>query len=747
MPPTSEPIRLSDQLAAQEERLKSKYRAGTPANEIVVQRTEAIDEILIQLLKPELGSSVSGLCLVALGGYGRRELNRYSDIDLMILYENIREENLKPIVQKILYPFWDAHFLVQATTRNLDDCRKMMEEDLKSQTALLEARAVFPQEHPLFEGLQELLKKKWRFPFQKKAFAQGKWKEHEGRTKKFGDSVCLLEPQIKEGEGGLREYHTWYWIARCFHGEEVEVQQDWEPELNFLWKLRDALHELEERRFDRLTFRAQDELAPKLGFQSSSELMRTYYREAGSLKNGCRSALEKFLGRRLTMGISKIPSAESVARHPKELCGFFTALHERGLWPKYFPEMSHWVGLTIRDAYHIYTVDMHTLKALQFVDGLAHGKESLADLKLGPIYDDLKNPHLLFWALLFHDSGKGLGDADHALAGAEIAKKVLTRLRFTAAEVATVDLLVRSHVILTRMAFLKDTEDPALLSHLATSLENREQLDLLYLLSLADLSAVSKEVLTSWKKSLLAQLHDRLTQILEGTRPEDLWLRPPIEFLEKTEKLVRRYLKEGPTFLTREETTRDGSYTDFSIVTKDAPGLFANICGCLAYRGINILEARIDTSWEGVVVDHFKLVDAQGLPIEDELRWASLQEDLAHVFAGLADVRKLLAKSKPSKWVEAGRSWPEVSPKVSLDNESSALYSLLEVEGPDRIGLLHDVALVLFENGFNIQKAKITTEGHKAIDSFYVNLPDQRKLVDFAAWKKVQQVLLEVLRR
>lgn len=286
--------------------LFERHRAGASGIEIVRALTAAVDDLLRALYR--FADATHGqrfsrlnqrLVIAARGGYGRRELNPYSDIDLLFLHDYKPGPYTEIVTEIILHALWDAGLTVGYSVRNSAECIKMAAEDLKEKTAILDARYLAGDEklYAQFDKalVADVLNRN------QQGFFKAKLEESRKRHKQYGESIYLLEPQVKEGEGGLRDLHTALWLAKVkykVHTLEELVQKAviTEPELHevnaaedFLFRVRNSLHFLSRRHFDQLTFEYQEQIAPMIGFTAtegtaaSANLMRTYYQQASTI--------------------------------------------------------------------------------------------------------------------------------------------------------------------------------------------------------------------------------------------------------------------------------------------------------------------------------------------------------------------------------------------------------------------------------------------------------------------------------
>ncbi|MBI4373484.1 MAG: HD domain-containing protein, partial [Deltaproteobacteria bacterium] len=287
---------------------------GKEVYEAMLSRSEEIDRQLISLFQAayrDLPQSLK-IALTAQGGYGRQELSLNSDIDLLILYDGKELSPLKSFTEKLLHPLWDLGLEVGFATRTVSDCHQLMQDDMTILSSLIDARYL-AGDRALFQDFEKMKGRFFSRQKERNRFFQNKMREDEERWNKYGGSVYLLEPHIKEGEGGLRDYHTLYWFDRVLWGiktprglggndllSEDDFRDFWRA-INFLWSVREELHRLAGRRQDQLLFEHQEPIARLLGFSDTPEFpgverfMQEYYRQASVVQKISRKGIRRCL--------------------------------------------------------------------------------------------------------------------------------------------------------------------------------------------------------------------------------------------------------------------------------------------------------------------------------------------------------------------------------------------------------------------------------------------------------------------
>jgi len=422
-------------------------------------------------------------------------------------------------------------------------------------------------------------------------------------------------------------------------------------------------------------------------------------------------------------------------------------MHDCGLLNRIFPEFAKVHCRVVRDFYHKYTVDEHTLLAIR-------GLESLLDpptpgrRRFTSILQEVRAPELLTLALLFHDVGKWR-EADHAQESVRLAQSMLDRLELPDDERATVEFLIREHLQMSQVAFRRDSEDPHVAARFAELVGTEEHLKLLCLMTLADVGAVSPETLTPWKEDLLwrvyVETYNRLTlgyadQLLEkdpaglavliAGRPADISEQELVTFLEG---LPRRYLStfglgavyrhvrlardihpdEVHTFLEKHDDV-----WELTLVTLDKPFLFSNISGVLSYFGMDIHRGQAMTTPHGLVLDVFEFTDDEAYLKQNAAATTEMSKMLEQAVAGSVDVT-LLLRGRMRSVLHRVRHHRR-PPVVHFDNEHSRRYTVLEIVADDAPGLLHRISRVISGQGCDVHLVLISTEGKRAIDVLHI---------------------------
>jgi [protein-PII] uridylyltransferase len=864
-------------LAAGRERVAEVHRAGGSGHAVVRLQSALMDTLVQGIFararqEAEQKHPPSPLALVAIGGYGRRELAPYSDLDLLFLHPPGEPDDFARLAsERLLYALWDLKLEVGHSVRDLAACQRAAAEDHTARTALLDLRFLAGDER-LYRELERA--QLHEIPERRiEGFIADKLREMRARRERFGDSLYLLEPNVKQSEGGLRDLQAALWVTRArfkVAGLSDILARALLPERevgelrlarDFIWRIRNELHYLAGHKSDQLTFEVQPRVAARMGFVDGEhgsgveELMRSWYLSARTVLSACDALVDRCLeaaasasresrerplpggelkvfNGRLTItdaavlrrspaalvrlfatadreGLDLYPYARdhaaqaaremspTAAADPElnqELIACFTRtgtrgrflslMHDLGVLPAVIPEFGRVTARRQNDLYHVYTVDVHSLRAVRRLFALRCG--DIPEAELTALMQGMRRPLGCYLGTLFHDVGKG-GGPDHSGRGAELAAQACLRFGIDPEDAADVEWLVLKHLRMPHLSQRRDLSDPELIHDFAEECGTFDRLEKLYLLTYADICTVGPNTWSDWKGRLLAELYQKTREVLaaEG-RP-----RPPPGTAEASGRgqaaraLAGRDAEEVASFLTamparyflsgaRDDAPahfrllrRGGGrpfaaairhrpalgHSDLAITASDRPGLLALVAGSLAAHRIDIQRAEVFSTGGGAGVmerhrdralDLFEVRGPTGGSVEPA-RWRAARADLATVLQGTEEVEALIARRlRPS--VLPQKPLPRVPTKVVVDNASARHHTVVDVYTADRIGLLYDVASTLFGLGLSVDVARISTEGHRAADAFYVRGQDGRPLEGQTA-QRVVDALVAALSR
>ena len=876
--------------------IRGAFATGANGAETVAARSAAVDELIVGLWKqavvesPVLGR---GIAVLAVGGYGRRELFPYSDVDLLYLLDGkVSEAEIKQPIRRISQQLWDCGLRLSPTSRKRSEAERFDTENAEFTIALLDHRLLTGEEAVYRRmadvGFPKMLER------ENKALAAGLAQLTSERHAKYGDTPFHLEPSIKDCPGGLRDVHVCAWLERLEDigrgsgaggvdsansglagGGLARDREEFRQAVGFLFTVRCFLHYRHERDDNTLDWHSQDAAAAMgigMGARRLEQLadpaaegveaaywMRLYFRHARSVERCLTQMLEEAAGNkprkmrwtasakaafakarrgaepvavgfRVTGGRAVLDEAAQGAGDPAEdpdvvlqlfaamarsgcglergseerisqalpllsahleegpalwrhmqeiLLGFFAGkalrvMHTLGILELLLPEFHGIDALVIRDAYHRYTVDEHTLVVIDTLHGLEQaqtGQMSVWAGRFGGILRDVQHPELMFLAALLHDTGKGRSSDNHALESAQMAENVAGRLVLDTYESELMLGLIRNHLEMSA-ALRRDIFDLDTVRAFAGKVQTLEALRMLTLFTYADIQAVHPDALTPWKAENLWRLYlatasyldrsvddervgvrigkelvDRVVALLPGRRAEvEAFLAGfPERYLRtRTPEQVRLHfemaerLADDPVQI---EFRHSPGSSGITLLARDRPLLFADMAGALAAWGMNIVTADAFGNLQGVVVDNFRFTDTFRTLEMNASEHAVFVASIHDVMAGKLAVEKLLAGRRRGR-----RKLPKVvvEARVDYDDDVSSHSTLLQVVAQDIPGLLRAISLALAECGCNIDVALVDTEGETAIDVFYITR-DGAKL-DAAEQKELKQALLAAMK-
>ncbi len=855
--------------------IKMRHKSGASGTEVVHDLSSVMD-IVVESLYSGILNELKGdgwlltghLALVAVGGYGRGELNPYSDVDIMFLHDGtVKPETVEILAQKLLYFLWDLRLDVGYSVRTPTDCIEMAAQDTTVKTALIDCRFLAGYK-PLYKILHKTVYSQI-LPKSSDGFIKEKIAEMRRRREKYGATIYLLEPNIKEGEGGLRDLQTALWVAQVKYkfddpkelvikGVLSEAEMEvYRLALDYLWRIRNELHFYTSRKSDQLSFDLQVHIASFLGYKDRGKVlavedfMRDYYRHAarvehfastltsrcvwrdeGSLKilgyfvrrpvgEGCfvlkgeliipdEAVIEKnpavlmhifelaqkhavslnirvkwLIRRSLHLVNDKFRRSKEVnqafhniLRSEKGITDTLRLMHHLEFLNEYIPEFEHIYCKVQHDLYHIYTVDIHTLFAVEQIEKILNG-ELAKELSLPcKVAKEIGKPEFLILSVLFHDIGKGEGGG-HADKGANMVPTIARRMGLAREDSERLEFLVRSHLIFAHIAQRRDLADERMIMQFALQMGTSENLKMLYLLTIADVRAVGSDVWTSWKAMLFNELYEKAFNILErgdfkleasGERARTVRRKvremveydiPAVTARAELRALPTRYLLSNPYKTIAEhlkllvklndtdivmqlQHEPENGFSNFTICTFDTHGLFANITGVMAANGINILGAHIFTGKNGKILDILQVNSAQGHLITDQNRWQKVETEMTNVLHGTMKVSELVEKRQRPTLLQP-KSVRHFPTRIEIDNEVSEDYTVVDIYTHDKVGLLYLISSTLNQLGLYIGVSKISTKVDQVLDVFYLRDIFGHKIVSEEKLEEIRNTLTKAI--
>lgn len=717
---------------------------------------------------------------MATGGYGRGELAPYSDLDVLLLHDS--PKTVATVAEQLWYPIWDAargadRIKLGHAVRTVKEAKSLASTDLDTATALLTSRHL-AGDAALTAELIGIITADWRSRRSHwlAELAAGVAQRHDAA----GEVAFLLEPNLKESSGGLRDIHALRWAeaagALIAPADRVALAQAEDRLLD----IRVALHRAAGRSGDVLLLQEQDAVAPLAGFPDSDALMAAVSAaarrvvwigdETWSRVNGLAPVAADHVlasGVMLRGGEVELDAAADPASDPllilrvartaaasgarisratlerleasapalptpwpagatEDLVGLlltgrnaipvFESLDQYHLLVRVLPEWGPVRYKPQRNAYHRFTVDRHLWEAAANAAELAHR---------------VARPDLLVLGALLHDIGKGY-PGDHTEVGVVLVRDIGPRMGLVGSDLDAVVAMVQHHLLLPDVATRRDLSDDGTINGVAAAVGNTQTLELLAALTEADSLATGPSAWGSWKRELVEVLVDRVSHVLGGGDVTEVnWrLFPTSEVLE--------LMGEGTTAI---RTTGDR----VTVVAPDRPGLFSRVAGVLSLHGLDVLsaEAHSDDAVAGrqaMAANEFRLV-----PPRDGIKWERVVADLQRALDGQLAIEARLAERartyRRRKMLAATLS----EPSVRIHNDASSNATVIEVRAPDKIGILHRIAKSLGELGLDIRHAKIQTMGNEVVDTFYVRNADRLKVTDTFHLHEIERAILHAV--
>ena len=865
------------------ERIRNRHQFGIGGQEIVLEYTNLADSVIKRIYRSTLEENIisegTPIAVLAIGGYGREDLNLHSDIDIMIVYDEkkIQLEYIEHFETQIITILWDIGFDVGHSCRSIKECIQVTVGDIFSRTSMIEARYIVGAQ-TVYQRLKRQMSKHV-FKTQVQKFLNKKIEEWESRHQAYGSTIYLQEPNIKESVGGLRDFHTAIWLTSASYNIN-KIDQLWKhniisealyqkctESINFVLHLRNELHHISGRKNDKLTFELQEEISKNLGYKDRSYilaeefLMRDYYLHAEHIyefakliidhtrhqtyslkrwltnpwpkpigdgfiiKNGeitFQKGFSKFTGHNpsrlmklfehrqkvhgtiknqfpISANIRNViatslhlidddfrgspeisESFMSILRHPKNVAITLRRMHRWQVLDHYIPEFATIRSLVKFDYFHQYTVDEHTLYAIQNLE-----EDTLKDIEEGQIFIDImqeiEKPEILRLAILLHDIGKGThNQGNHDLLSVKISIKVLKRLGLEQPDRDLVLFLVENHLHMSRIAQQRDINDIKVIQNFADLVKNERRLKMLYLLTFADIRAVSPSTWNSWNAILLQDLYIRTLEFLRGETNEfkiatlkkavtnlidqninpnsieqhfmqmprhELIFHKP-KFIATQIELVDQ-LKDAPFIISCFEEGKN--YTQLGICAPRERGDFRKIAGVLVVEDINVMSATVNTRKDGYAIYTFTvnkiehknqakktsaITSVQREKVKETLTTIWKHEELIEdIVKGTNSPIPLQTRTQPSS----------EHPEINFDNTESDQETIIDIRAKDKLGLLYAISTTLYELGLNISLAKVTTQAMMAIDSFYISDQNGQKIRDGTIREEIQHKLAEKL--
>ena len=845
------------------------HRSGAGGIHIALALTHQRDTLL-QTMYEHLTSSDDHLTVVALGGYGRKELCFSSDTDIMFLISDEQQRASATLaVQEFIHNLLDAGLDIGHSFRTIDECITLPQEDFESRMSLIEARFICGDEtifRKLISSIQEKIKEDDRTSFVHRIS-----ETRQIRHNKYGNSSKLLEPNIKNSAGGLRDIHSALWLMRgtgtipipknlgasetatlhLLKSNAVKLQftpsslRETKSSFDILLRVRNEMHIQSNSLHDTLEFSFQQRIASGLRYRTKSKrakverFMQDYYTASRSVASFCsrivdwshdrwsttvletkttklsstlviRSGrihlskhsitisnelllraflfrserhakfsfqLEDAIHRRLQF--LKPLSTESdtelfrlFLHRPNGISSALRKMNELGLLERWIPEWKPMVSFFQHNQYHYYTADEHTLIVLANAEALEHSSSSF-----GVVFRTLPRRDTLYLACLLHDIAKPSHIGKHEIKGVFIAKRALQRLLYDDL-IEDVSFLIRHHLLMEQVAFRRNLNDTQTIVDFARTFDRIEQLDYLYVLTYADLSAVNKNVWTEWKELLLRDLYRKARIVLEKEMTsEEIHKRTAQLVEEKHLDVIHNLASAFPAdevnahisqfsdtsyiaafkpdeIANHLQTIRQAkkvsvlfqkssNFTDVTFIAQDSPGVLSKFCGVLTANDANILNAEVFTRRDGIVIDKFRVVEFGSNIALSEDHCSRISSNVTEVMEGRMEIAHLIERHQ-MRWKRRTRI---VNPNTRCDVEfeDHPQFTIIDVYAPDMLGLLYRITETISRLGLNISFAKIATRVDGIVDSFYLLDANGKKLDELEQREAAKREILATI--
>lgn len=712
------------------------------------------------------------MVLIAVGGYGRRELAPHSDLDVHLIHKGVK--NVADIASRIWYPIWDAKVKLGHAVRTPKETAQLCDSDLDTATSLVTAR-VIAGNADLGRQVIEVASESWRK--RGRAWLVELHRRILERYSKDGEVAFLLEPNLKEGLGGLRDIHALQWAVQAGLDLSADDRRELDNANEVLLNVRVALHRHAGRATEILRLEDQRPVADLCGYDSDDALMASIAevgRRVAWIADEAWARLDPPAGRSSTPqplapgvvivnGEIELDASVNVADDPTLLLRVATvaarerarierssldrlggespvwpdpwpagasddlvalllegeaaipvleALDQRNLLVRVLPEWAPVRSKPQRNAFHRFTVDRHLWQTVANAALLA---------------GNVTRPDLLVLGALFHDIGKGY-PGDHTEVGVEMFAVIGARMGLSDADQAVVSSLIEHHLLLADTATRRDLSDDATITMVADRLKSPVVLDLLHALTEADSLATGPSAWSDWKAELINLLVERVRHVMGGGDVQEVMWRlfPGADVLE---------LMATREFATRTEPHR------ITVVSPDKPGTFSKVAGVLALHNLDVLGAEAHSDEQGMAASQFRVTSPHG-----DIDWAPVVANLELALSGrLALDSRLADRAATARPRRATSAVPPAPPSVRFDDAASSNATFLEVRAPDRVGVLHRITKVIADLGLDIRHARVLTMGEEVVDSFYVREPGGGRITDAAHKDEIVRAILHAL--
>ncbi|WP_457638930.1 [protein-PII] uridylyltransferase [Persephonella sp.] len=844
------------------EQIIQSHRARASGLDTVRALSDLTDDTIKKLAELSF-KDMEKICIVVLGGYGRRELCFKSDIDLSLVFDTDDFENLKEGIENFYYALLDLKVDIGFSPRDIKTFLDLSKEDLTVATSLLQGRFITGNEeiyNNLIKRFKRLIRRK------RLAYINATLRARKMRYQRTGSTIYMMEPHIKEGEGGLRDFHEVFWIARVlddvpdyryFVEKNIILEEEYEELIkayNFLLRIRNEMHLICNKRCDVLVKPLQEEVAKRLGYvegpydeetlrESVEKMMRLYYLYAKSINTITRRILKALTEEdeleifepidavfsRTTMEIDVFNKEkfekdyrnvlkaflyfkeynldfsseleflirkheEKLRKHredpeirkmvqklfsdPNNLAKTLRKMQDFYVLDDLIPEFGYQRCHFQYDAYHKYTTDAHAIKAVEELESLKKIDHPHRKM-MYELFKEIDRVDLLTWAVFLHDIGKG-HKTDHCVLGAKMAKEIMLRFGYSKRDAEIVSFLVLHHLDMAKISQRRNMNEPKVINDFAKTIKNKELLKMLTVLTWCDANAVGPNVWNDWKNALLWELYNKTIEVLEeNVSYEEIHKRRLEEKKKKLKAILevelgreraefhmKRFSDYYVTSTTIDDMVRHIKMEELLFKTGKPQFYFEKkygigfsellmvidskkiknpllvVTGIISYMGINILSVYSYMRKDGIIVIDLQ-ISTSSLEVVEDKKFNQFKELFNRYIKGEITLDELSKKRNAT--FRASTVPPPTFVKV--DNEMSEVYTIFDISGEDRVGLLFDIFRVFAKFDLYVHIVKVVTQGERIRDAFYVRTKDKKKITDEKLINSIKSELLKVLKK
>ncbi|HEY4332923.1 MAG TPA: [protein-PII] uridylyltransferase [Ilumatobacteraceae bacterium] len=709
-----------------------------------------------------------GWALVATGGYAAGLLCPGSDIDVVLLHpQRVTANDVRTVAEPIWYPMWDAAVKLSPAAHSVKSLLSLASTDLVTATSVLRIRLLAGSDADVVElraqALDQWRRKSTHWLSELRSVTEERWARN-------GEVASLLEPDLKDGRGGLRDFDGIRWALAVDRPEITAAMEtpieDLAAPAETLLATRCELHRITGKSTNTLLLQDQDAVADAMGFADADVLMarvseaaraldwasdRFWWRVERATRKGKGAISTGRVMATLRPGVTVVDDEVEVDLGLAELdqslvlrvaaaaahAGY--PISRRALIALSATPTDHdepWQDRTRNAMVSLLGAGPHLLDAVEALERYDLFSDMLPEWRhvrslpqrnafhtytvdrhllqtvanAGEFVRHVARPDLLLVGALLHDIGKGY-PGDHTEVGMELVERIGPRMGFSADDTAILRSLVEHHLLLAETATRRDLADPRTAENVAELVVDPLRLELLRALTEADSKATGPSAWSPWKATLLDDLTRSVGAIFAG-KQHDI---REVSLDERFGDLLDRVRADGDIHTRHEQA---GEFDLWVVATVDQRGLFAKIAGTFAVHGIDVVSAEAWTSADGIAVDQFRVPRADSIATD----WARLQHDLRGTVAGTIDVGSRIAQ-RVRTYSRAHRRAIAAAPprlEVFVTNDASASMTVIDVRAPDAIAVLYRLASALATAGLDIRSAKVATLGHEVVDVFYV---------------------------